>query len=133
MQVVCRDLDDVIMLHNEGVIQEGAGSLGHKYVTTPSVINAYGDSTHPAHQLINSNLIFLMRFSEEQVLEVSKIFIKNKNSLSFTDCTCIYCAIVTNGVLISNEKVIITACITFQVKTFTTVQYCEQIKLKKTG
>lgn len=132
MQVVCRDLDDMVFLNDEGVMETGR-TLGHQYMTTPSVMNAYGDPLHPAHRLVDAEVIGLISFTEEQVEEVSNIFGKYCSSLSFTDCTVIYCAIVTNGVLISNETVFINACMRFRIKTCTAVQYCQQIKMYKTA
>jgi len=132
MELIFRDIDDIIELHNAGGLAI-AQSIGHTFATTDFVLDSYGDSAHPVKDLINTNLVSLIAFTDSHIIEIQNIYSKHKNSLSITDCSVIFYAMSNKCVLISNQKVLINIGASYNIKTYTTMVYFQEIKLHKTG
>lgn len=132
MHYIFRDIDDVSMLLNEGALGIGR-DMGHSFSTTDTVLEAHGDEFHPVKGLIKGNIVSLKTFAENEFVKVQNIFSKYKSSLSLADCSVIYCAIATNGILVTSEKILLNASAVFKIKTCTTALYFQEVKLYKTG
>lgn len=132
MKIIFRDVDDISAFQIEGALCIGR-DMGHTFSTTDSVLEAYGDELHLIQGLIKGKIVSLKSFSNEEFLHIQNLFSKYKHSLSMADCSVIYCAIATNGVLLTNEKVLINAASHFNIKTLTTEIYFQEVKLIKTG
>lgn len=132
MQYIFRDIDDISMLLNEGALLIGR-EMGHSYSTTDCVLEAYGDNCHPVHGLIKSNIISLKTFAENEFVKIQNIFLKYRSSLSIADCSVIYCAIATKGVLVTSEKILLSVGEAFNIKTSSSALYFHNVKLNKTG
>jgi hypothetical protein len=133
MNLIFRDIDDIATLHKEGALFI-AQSIGHTLATTDFVIDAYGDDrSHVIHELVSLALISLITFSNSEVLEIQKIYWTHKNALSMADCSVLFRAIATKGVLISNQKILLDIGASYKIKTYTTPMYFQDVKLYKTG
>jgi predicted nucleic acid-binding protein len=133
MNLIFRDIDDIANLHIEGVLFISQ-SISHTWATTDFVIDAYGDdSSHVIHELINIALISLITFSDSEVVEIQKIYLKHKNSLSMADCSVLFYANTTNSVLVSDQKILIDIGASYKIKTYTMSTYFQEVKLYKTG
>ena len=120
------------MLHREGAFSN-AYAIGHTFYTTDSVIDSYGDDKHPVFELINQRKIALKAFSSGEFIGIEEIYNKHKSVLSIPDCSVIYFAIATKGVVITSDNVLANICIEYNVVTNTANNYYEEVKLYKTG
>ena len=114
VSIVCRDLDDVIMFHQKGILRP-LQAKGYVFTTTLSVIESYGLLSIQLNSLINTNLLQIKKLTDLEYLQSVKIYKQNQSTLSITDCTVIYYANSCFGTLITNENVIIKACNNFNV------------------
>lgn len=132
MDIIFRDIDDIGLLYTEGAFNI-AYSMGHKFYVTDTVVEAYGDESHVVYDLIKNDLVILKVFDGDKFEEIQNIFSKYKSSLSLADCSIIYCAIATNGVLITSQKVLRNATEDLKIKTYSIELYFQEVKLLKTG
>ncbi len=132
MDIVFRDIDDIVMLDNIGILKD-AGTIGHRIITTDLVLNSFGDNAHIVYSLINEKKITVISFNGQDVFEIKKIYDAKKNQISIADCSTIYCTKIMNGILITNEQILLNISATYNLKSYTAIVYFEKIKLLNTG
>lgn len=132
MDIVFRDIDDISLFYTEGALNI-AFNMGHKFYVTDTVVEAYGDESHIVNDLIKNDTVTLKIFDGDIFEKIQNIFSKYKSSLSIADCSIIYCAIVTNGVLITSEKALLNAAEEYKIKTYSIELYFQEVKLLKIG
>jgi hypothetical protein len=109
VSIVCRDLNDVVMFHQKGMLQP-LRAKGYVFTTTHSVIESYGFLSIQLNSLINTNLLQIKKLNEFEYSQSVKIYKQYQSALSLTDCTVIYYASSCSGTLITNENIIIKVC-----------------------
>lgn len=132
MHYIFRDIDDISLLLYEGALLIGR-DMGHSYSTTDLVLGAYGDNLHPVNGLIKSNIISLKTFAENEFIEIQNLHSKFRSSLSIADCSVIFCAMSTKGILITNEKILYNIGEMHNIKISSPKLYFQNVKLNKTG
>jgi len=132
MKILCRDPDDLVSFENNGII-ERASIFKHEFITTDLIMNAYGEPRHQAFEFAKIGLVSIKSFSEIELKCISKIFERHQDKLSFACCSIIYYAKASQGVLISDQKIILNTCTDLDVSSMKKGDYYQHVQLLKTG
>ena len=132
MVIVFRDPDDVIMLYSVGALQSAA-TMGYNFIITDIALDAYGDPWHPIEELINEKYIIVRSLNASDMEQVGLLFGKYSTQLSVADCSSIYCAISTKGMLITDQEILLKISNSYRFKTQTTTNFHNYVSVNQTG